>query len=155
MKLKYAIFALVLSAVSAHAFGQTKVSYYSQLAKNGQLPAQCTIAGNALLKGLDLFPHPATWTYVVICDDASWTQVMKLQGICDIQHVHGNTNPETKTTFFRGTTLRGEDKYVTAEHVIAHELAHVYLNSRDEIAVEAKAIDWLQYGANTGTVASK
>jgi hypothetical protein len=33
---------------------------------------QCAIAGDELVKDIALFPHPDKWTYIVICDDASW-----------------------------------------------------------------------------------
>lgn len=48
------------------------------------------------------------------------------------------------TTMLRGSALAGHDPDVTAEHLVAHELAHIHLHSYDEREVETQALTWIK-----------
>jgi hypothetical protein len=40
---------------------------------------------------------------------------------CGSKFIHGATNRTNGSTFLRGTTLRGESKEVTPQHLVVHE----------------------------------
>lgn len=143
MRIKTLTALAVLVASAAVSYGQSTIEYYSKLSQHGKVPAQCLMAGQDLIAGLNKFPHPAQWTYIVICDDASWNQIMEVNHTYQAKYVHGATFRAKKLTMFRGTTLRDENKMVTSDHVIAHELCHIFLDSDDEVKVENLALTWL------------
>ncbi|HVJ07225.1 MAG TPA: ImmA/IrrE family metallo-endopeptidase [Acidisarcina sp.] len=59
--------------------------------------------------------------------------------------IYSSTDIDAGTTFLRGTTLLHPDLPEAApDHVIAHELAHIMLHSRDEAVVEAQTRKWLE-----------
>ncbi|WP_213805773.1 hypothetical protein [Granulicella sp. dw_53] len=143
MKRIAALIILGISTCLVHA--QTKILYNSSHAKAGSpIPQECLAAGAALMHGLVSYPHPAKWTYIISCDDFAWSDTMMAARNDRGKLIYGATNPENFTTLLRGSTLRDDgDRRVTAEHLIAHELAHIFLQSNDDAKVEKLAQSWL------------
>jgi len=140
-----AFLAILLAMGTGSAAAQTTISYYSKLAHHGAIPAQCLMAGDALVTELNQFPHPATWTYIVVCDDRSWDDVMTANGQTQAKYIHGATDRVHHLTMFRGTTLRDDNGTgITSDHVVAHELCHIFLHSDDEVAVDTLALAWVK-----------
>lgn len=145
MKTLYTLVLLGASLTAAPLFAQTKILYSSSQVKGGQpIPQQCVDAGDVLTKWLDVFPHPAKWTYVVLCDDSAWSSAMTKAMSDPGQTIFGATTLDRSLTMFRGTTLLGlGDRRITAEHLVAHELGHIMLNSHNEDRVDALALTWI------------
>ncbi|HMF63692.1 MAG TPA: hypothetical protein VK608_06345 [Edaphobacter sp.] len=61
--------------------------------------------------------------------------------------VYGATFFNSHTTMLRGSAIAGHAANVTAAHLVAHELAHIYLHSTEQL-VDAQATTWI----NTHTV---
>lgn len=120
-----------------HAVSQTTITYYSGHPESAAVQIQCAAAGKVLAKQLKAFPHPASWRWMIVCDDASWPAAMKMAHIPNAELVYGSTYFEIRTTILRGSALREEAFFgVTAEHLVTHELGHILLNTPDENQAE-------------------
>jgi hypothetical protein len=158
---------LLLSAVLVlgsfgMAQGQSTISYFSSFAKPGQpVPKECIEAKAVLADALTAYPHPDKWTYIIACDNHAWQQVMTHLGMTESDGHHlGETDfsDEGKLTYLNGAALVAmDDVRTTAEHVVAHELSHIYLHSRNEVEVDKLATEWVskrQATRNAALVAS-
>jgi hypothetical protein len=86
------------------------------------------------------------WQWIIVADDAAWKLLMIRMGFDANEHIeyYGQTDIDHGITFIRGWTLTHPDRIeANPEHVIAHEMAHVYLHSRDEKLVDETAEQWL------------
>jgi len=140
-------FALILGSFGM-AQGQSTISYFSSFAKPGQaVPQQCIDAKTILADALSAYPHPDKWTYIIACDENAWHQVMTHIGITESDGKHlGETDfsDDVKLTYLNGAALVAlNDVRTTPEHVVAHELCHIYLHSHDEKKVDKLATDWV------------
>lgn len=126
---------------------QVVIQLFSSFSKPAQAkPADCHEAANIVLSLLDKYPHPDSWTFVIACDDPSWQRVLTHIGIVESDGRHyGETFEDTHVTYLRGSTLLEPDSpRATAEHLVAHELAHIYLHAHEENKVEALAESWIK-----------
>lgn len=142
----------------APAFAQSTYQVVSSFNKPGQpVRQECLDQVAELRRQVEAYPHPARWTYVVACDDAQWPLVLAHIGYAPPRNarVYGMTDLAEGLSIFRGRTLLNpEPRTVTSEIVVAHELAHIYLHSRDEDTVERQAQIWLKlHGKPTLAVA--
>jgi hypothetical protein len=86
------------------------------------------------------------WKWIIIVDEPMWKQLIMRMGFRDDPSVsyYGETDLEGGVTYIRGFTLLHPDQTdARPEHVISHEMAHVYLNSRDEVLVDQTADKWM------------
>lgn len=137
------IFTLLLSVSS---LAQNKVQVISSVAKTGSpVPAICLQQAQTVISIIKQFPHPDNWTWVVVCDEMAWQRWE--------QHISWNeggspllalTDRASKVTYLRGDAILHPAMPAAArpEHVIAHELGHIMLNSSDESAVDKLAWQW-------------
>jgi hypothetical protein len=154
---------LLLSAVLVlgsfgMAQGQSTISYFSSFAKPGQLvPKECIEAKAVLADALTAYPHPDKWTYIIVCDNNAWHQVMTHLGITESDGHHlGETDfsDEGKLTYLNGAAFVAmDDERTTPEHVVAHELCHIYLHSRNEVKVDKLATEWVSKRQEARSVA--
>jgi hypothetical protein len=73
--------------------------------------------------------------WIIVADDAMWTRLITHLGIPSNAGVsyYGQTDLQAHVTYIGGKTLLHPDSNdARPEHVIAHEMAHVFLNRRDE-----------------------
>lgn len=143
------VLALTLSFVfSRQVHGQTQIQYFSSFAKPGQpIPQACLDEKAPLVAALNAYPHPAKWTYLIACDDTAWEQVKRHVGADGPGKYYGFTDfdESAQLTYLKGTALlQMDDSRTTAEHVIAHELCHIYLHSHDEGKVDKLATSWVE-----------
>jgi len=142
------IFSLIaiLFMLSLSAFAQNKVSVNSLFLKPGKpIPADCQEAAQVFVHFASMYPHPKTgWSFVIVCDENSWTAAMQRMGLTgDGMEHYGETDIDHNITLFRGWKLIHPDMEVTPEHIVAHELAHIMLHSRDERLVDQTAMKWI------------
>ena len=99
-----------------------------------------------------MYPHPSTgWSFVVVCDEESWKHLMQRTFLDKKLGEHyGETDIDKGITLIRGYKLLNPDAGASPEHIIAHELAHIMLHSRDEKKVDRQAEMWVaQQGRTT------
>ena len=88
---------------------------------------------------------PEHWHWVLLCDDPCWQHLLThldRRG----ESVYALTDLEGATTYVRGhTLLRPDNDLARADHVIAHELAHIAIHDRDESSAENLALAWLRH----------
>lgn len=142
MKLKSVCQVAALLTLAMGAQARAQMFAYSA---HKITPASCT--GMSELQMLvSEYPHPAAWKYADVCDESSWRQVVRefAPVASDPDTVYGITLPSSHITFFRGTRIaKARPDEPTPDHIVAHELAHIYLNSPDDSVVDALAKEWM------------
>jgi hypothetical protein len=126
---------------------------YSPGAKS--IPQVCQDELQVLRTTLDKYPHPTKWTYIIACDDNAWSQLERMVGVREsMSDVLGVTNYDGQSpiTIFKGTVLLTS---MESDHVVAHELAHIYLRSKDEFKVDALAQTWMASAQKAAIIAKK
>jgi hypothetical protein len=91
------------------------------------------------------YPRPANWRFYVVCNESAWQNAMDRFNRGSIAaRVYGVTFLPERVTILRGDKLAdGGPMDPTAAHVIAHELAHIALNTEDESRAEQTARQWM------------
>lgn len=100
-----------------------------------------------LLPSIQAYPHPDGWTWYVACDEAAWARIQMRQGNQVGSGILAITNRPARSTILRGFAMLhpySDDFRARPEHVIAHELCHIYLQSSDEYKVDALATRWVE-----------
>lgn len=147
MRIRALVLVVLFSALGTFpAMAQNHVSLVSDFVRAGRpAPAECVEEGAHFIKLLSAYPHPASgWNFFVVCDDTTWQHVLRKVGIADGPAEHyGETDIEHNLTLIRGAKLTHSDMGVTPEHIVAHELAHVMLHSKDEAKVDRQAFAWM------------
>lgn len=143
------LFVFLLLLPSAFVSAQISIRYFpSHPPKDGSIPQVCLDEGSVLRTELQRFPHPSKWTFIVACDETSWAAVERHVDWSNVPgKVLGLTDIDNGITYLRGWSLIHPfdgTEGACPEHVIAHELAHIYLHSSDEGRVEDQALDWLK-----------
>ena len=157
--LSVAALVLGVGADGRLALGQNSVSFYTVFAKANQpVPAECVQEVKLFESLAAKLPHPKSgWKFVMVCDDGSWNLAMQHIGFSgDGMEHYGETDLTGKMTLFRGEKLIHPDIGVSAEHIVAHELAHVMMQSTDELKVDQQALAWIaaQQNAPKPTIAA-
>ncbi len=141
----WAFTAAALSQPPSETDG-SEVRMVSSFVPAGEMvPVECRREAGLLVGELVRYPRPVFWRWVLICDEAGWARFVRLSGRDGGEEIYASTDLESRTTYIRGSKLLNSgDQRASAEAVIAHELAHIQLRSRDEAAAEALARSWLR-----------
>ena len=140
------LLCLILAASTVDSLAQSTIQVISSFGANRGMPTECQQQVSVLHTLLDAYPHPADWSYFVVCDELAWQRVLTHLGVVGNALAHyGETALDVRMTFFRGPTLIHPDlAQASAEHVVTHELAHIALLSGDEARVERQAELWVK-----------
>ena len=95
-------FTALLLGAPGHA--QNTVTSFSTSTHLGEAAAAACSAQRAVVAGLiDAFPHPAHWTWIVACDEASWDLLRQHTRRVDDSNyvVMALSNLDAQTTFVR------------------------------------------------------
>ncbi len=132
------------------ACAETNIGVISSFARPGDpVSRECQAQVNILASALGSYPHPENWRWLVLCDDAVWQHFLRHVDRADL-HVYALTDIDGQVTCFRGFTLVHPDSpSAEPNHVVAHELAHIRLHTRDEDRAEALAESWLVKGCKS------
>jgi hypothetical protein len=139
---------MFISALCAAA--QNTISLASNLTHQGRpAPTDCQEEAAVLARELTSFPRPDKWQWIILCDDAGWHRFLihrdAMPQLTGKETIYGSTDLAAHMTFLRGSTLLNPDSPLAkADHVIAHELAHIVLNTADEERSEQQALLWLR-----------
>ena len=140
---------LLVTWFSAAAGAQPTIRVLSSFAGKHSAPRpECSAEAAILSATLARYPHPDSWTYVIACDDNAWNLVLTHLGLQNDGGIerYGETDfsDKARITYLRGLALlHPSPAAVTADGVIAHELAHIQLHTRDEELAEAEARRWI------------
>lgn len=151
MKIIYAAMLAFMSLVPAAA--QQKYSPFQVGLKSGQPVSQtCVDAAHAMAPIIRQFPHPDAWQWVLACDSRSWSELIQHLGY-DGPKPLALTDQKNHVTYVNAEAIVHPEigDAASPEHVISHELAHIFLHSADERKVDDQASEWI----NTSKVASK
>lgn len=148
----------VLYLVAPNAWGQTKIALYSSNSKPGMPPASdCVQAEAVLIPLLVKFNAPRDWTWIVVCDEAAWGRVEQHAELHrqnqQLGLILGASFLPDRLTYVRGYYLLHQlNPFDVPEHIIAHELGHIMLNTSNEDKADKKASELMK---SVALVASK
>ena len=149
------VLSVLFSALSPiPAMAQNRLSTASDFSKPGQPVSQeCMKEASEFAKLVSIYPHPSSgWNFVIVCDEGSWKHLMQRTALDQEPGEHyGETDIDKGITLIRGYKLLYPDMGASSDHVVAHELAHIMLRSRDEQKVDKQASLWLAERAATNT----
>ncbi|MBB5061532.1 hypothetical protein HDF16_006268 [Granulicella aggregans] len=135
------------AAGAAPARARMSVQFIATGAKAGDpTPKSCQEILAVLLPYIQAYPHPDDWTWDVACDAAAWARIQLRQGNQVGSGILAITNRPAHSTIIRGSAMvhaYSGDFRAQPEHIIAHELCHIYLQSSDEYKVDALATRWV------------
>jgi len=129
----------------------TDIRIVSSLAADGQpVPENCRQQAHVFAESLVRYPRPTFWHWVLVCDQAGWRRFLRLSGRGEEDPIYASTDLAGRTTYLRGTGLSNAGDFgVEMDEVVAHELAHIRLNSQDESKARALARRWTRTGDET------
>jgi hypothetical protein len=111
------------------------------------IPDGCREILEVVLAYIQAYPHPSGWDWYVACDEAAWARIQLRQGNQVGSGILAITNRPAHSTIIRGSAMLhaySDDFRAQPEHIVAHELCHIYLQSSDEDKVDALATRWVE-----------
>ena len=102
------------------------------------VPGECREEAHVFAKSLIRYPRPESWHWILLCDEVGWRRFLRLTGRDEQAEIYASTDFEGRTTYLRGDKLLYPyDLRANPDDIIAHELAHIQLQSENE----ARAVD--------------
>lgn len=149
---RVAPFAALIAVAALPSAGQVATTNHLSIIganlKPGDSPsAQALAEVQAFRKEFVRFPKKQQdWAWVIITDDKSWSQLLRRNHTGSLNtEVYGLTDLDHHCTYLRGEALLHPDNpEARPDRVVAHEMAHVYLNTPSETIAETTAQLWLQ-----------
>ena len=115
----------------------------SFVAPGEPVPGECREEAHTFARSLVRYPRPASWHWVLICDEAGWRRFLRLSGRGEREGIDASTDLAGRITYFRGSKLLYPfDLQAEPDDIVAHELAHIWLNSSSESDSDKLARWW-------------
>jgi hypothetical protein len=115
----------------------------SFVADGAPVPEKCREEAHVFARSLVRYPRPAAWHWVLICDEAGWRRFLRFSGRYEQAAIYASTDLSGRTTYIRGAKLLYPyDLHAGPDDVIAHELAHIRLQSSSEACADGLALIW-------------
>lgn len=109
----------------------------SFVAAGAPVPKECRKEAYTLALNLVRYPRPASWHWVLVCDEAGWRRFLRLSGRDEQTAIYASTDLAGRTTYIRGAKLLyPNDLQACPAGIIAHELAHIRLQSDSEAGAD-------------------
>jgi hypothetical protein len=133
-----------LSQTPPHASDNSDVRIVSSFVADGApVPGECREKAHAFAWSLVRYPRPVAWHWVLVCDEAGWRRFLRLSGRDEQAEIYASTDLSGRTTYIRGAKLLYPyDLQAEPDDIIAHELAHIRLQSSSEARAESLARLW-------------
>jgi hypothetical protein len=111
----------------------------------------CVDEVTAFKKIASRYPRPATWRFIIVCEESSWKTVLTNLGQYDPRYeVYGSTYLDSGVTYLRGWKLtHTSSSDPSPDRIVAHEDAHIYLHSTNDYKVENLAQKWVKQSGQT------
>lgn len=107
------------------------------------VPSRCREEAHAFARSLVRYPRPDSWHWVLICDEAGWRRFLRLSGRGEHDAIYASTDLSGRTTYLRGAKLLYPyDLHAEPDDIIAHELAHIRLQTSSEMRADSLARLW-------------
>jgi hypothetical protein len=145
VRLVAVVIGVVIGLTSYAIQAQTRIRYVQISAAGGPPSDLCKQEGELVQSYAGNYPHVDRWTWIVACDEFSWRALLQHVGIDQSDRmVFAATDRAHRFTYVRGfALLHPPDNFaVVPEHVIAHEIAHAYLDTADEALTESQVRKW-------------
>jgi hypothetical protein len=115
----------------------------TMVAVGAPVPEECRQEAKIFASTLVRYPRPASWHWVLLCDEPGWRRFLRLSGRDEQAAIYASTDLNGSSTYIRGAKLLiPYDLDVDSDDVIAHELAHIWLRSASEPAADRLAQIW-------------
>jgi hypothetical protein len=144
----------IISVMAAMAF---VLPLTAQSVRVIQYPANgCPAVAATAERLIESYPHPASWRFIVACDESAWDHLAKIAAPGENPDtVFGTTEQKVSLTILRGSRMTNQRPgEPTPDHIVSHELAHVFLRTSDDIAVDRLSKRWMEsrgiYDATAG-----
>ncbi len=141
-------FGVLLGEAGASGVAQTQIQYYTTFFHEKTVPDECQEQGRRVRAEIDLYDHPETWRWIVVCDQHAWKTVEAHLGReSNMSGVYlALTEFDQHLTYIRGDAVLhpiSNAQEMQVDHTIRHELAHILLKSGDCAAAERYATGML------------
>jgi hypothetical protein len=134
---------------AAPSFGQIQLTIS---AADSNAPA-CMQEVNAFKTIASRYPRPASWHYIIVCEESSWTTILKRLGHYDPNYeVYGRTYADSGVTYLRGWKLtHTSSSEPSPDRIVAYEEAQSYLHTADTGRAEMLAQQWIKQAGRRWT----
>ena len=136
-----------LSAASQSSQAATDASdvriVSSFVAAGAPVPKECRKEAYTLALNLVRYPRPVSWHWVLVCDEDGWRRFLRLSGRDEQADIYASTDLAGRTTYIRGAKLLYPyDLQASPGGIVAHELAHIRLQSDSEARADELVRLW-------------
>ncbi len=137
-----------LAQVSPPLTDQSDVRIISSFVAPGKpVPPECRQQAHIFAELLVRYPRPGSWHWILVCDEAGWRRFLRLSGRPEEAGIYASTELDARTTYLRGAKLLCfNDINPSPNQIVAHELAHIWLQSDDEARSNRLARRWHEGG---------
>ena len=106
--------------------------------------AACSAQLQTVRQAAAAFHAPQDWHFVLVCGENGWKDYSAYAtgNGSALDGVYADTNAGNHETFLRAS-LSGDQMDATLQRTIAHEVASVLLNSKDEAAIQKQVALWI------------
>lgn len=124
--------------------GASDVRFVSSFVSPGEpVPSECRQEAHAFALALVRYARPDSWHWVLVCDEAGWRRFLRLSGRDEGAAIYASTDLDASTTYIRGSKLLYPyDLDADPDDIIAHELAHISLQTGSEARADALVRLW-------------
>lgn len=107
------------------------------------VPGECREEAHVFARSVARYPRPDSWHWVLICDEAGWRRFLRLSSRDERAAIYASTDLSGRTTYIRGAKLLYPyDLQAEPDDIVAHELAHIRLQSSSEARADSLARLW-------------
>jgi hypothetical protein len=115
----------------------------SFVAPGEPVPVPCREEAQVFARNLVQYPRPLAWHWVLLCDEAGWHRFLRLTARAEGEPIYASTDLIARTTYLRGfKLLYPYDLQAEPAAILAHELAHIQLDSPEEEDAKEQARRW-------------
>lgn len=135
---------VLLAGADAYGSAQTRIQYYTTFMHENEALESCHEEGRLVSATIDLYDHPETWRWIVVCDWPAWQRVEAHLGRqSNARGVYlALTEFDQRLTYIRGDVVLhplNDAPEMQLDQTVRHELAHILLKSGDCRAAERYA----------------
>ncbi len=141
------VFVAAIFATTSASAQQIYTAFTIGAKPGDAYPQACVDATHLIGPVVSKYPHPTQHRWIIACNDYSWNALLVHLGWdASGKYTMALTDQRAGITYVRAEAIvhptHGEAS--APEHIIAHELAHIFLRSSDEDKVDAQAQTWMK-----------
>ncbi len=115
--------------------------------------ATCSTQLQTVRQAAAAFHAPQDWHFVLVCGEKGWKDYAAYAtgNEAALDGAYADTNVSSHETFLRASSS-GAQADVALQRTIAHEVASILLNSKDEAAIQKQVALWLSIPPTTSGI---